>query len=167
MLHFWNLDKVLKIFSKKLTLINFLFFKLLTSKTWLDEYKSPVSEDRSTSNIVNVPKHCWNLYHSTFIIFIFHWKGNSLRKSLSYWYTKSWDCLLTHWLQMKSILFLIEKIQPYQFRCNYLRNKKFFLNFLLHFPNLDEILNILKKRMILTDFLFSKCIFYCNWFIVS
>ena len=31
-------------------------------KTWLDQYlKSPVSEDPTKSNMVNVPKHCSNL----------------------------------------------------------------------------------------------------------
>ena len=40
-------------------------------KTWLDEFlKSPVSEESSTSNMVNVPKHCSKLNGSTFTIFI-------------------------------------------------------------------------------------------------
>ena len=34
--------------------------------------------------------------------------------------------------------------------------QKPFLNFLLHFWNLAEILNILKKKMTLIDFVFSK-----------
>ena len=102
----------LKYFEKKnMTLTAFVFPKLRTLKTWLDKCtKSSVSEDNSTSNKVNVHKHCWNLHHSTFIIFIGHWQGNCVRKSLSYWHAKSWDCLLTHWLPMKSILFLIERI---------------------------------------------------------
>ena len=44
-----------------------------TPKRWLDKcLKSPVSDYRSTSNMINVPKHCWNLHHSTFIIFLDH-----------------------------------------------------------------------------------------------
>ena len=43
-----------------------------------------------------------------------------------------------------STLFLIETIQRYQFRCNYLRNKKLLLNFLLNFLNLYQILKFLK-----------------------
>ena len=40
-------------------LIGFLFPKLRTPKTWLDKcLKSPVLEDNSTSNMVNVLKHC-------------------------------------------------------------------------------------------------------------
>ena len=53
-------------------------------KTWLDQcLKSPVSEDLSKSNMVNVPKHCSNLKDSTFTIFIDHCQGNCLPKSLS------------------------------------------------------------------------------------
>ena len=47
----------------------FLFAILPTAKTWLDKrLKSPVSEDGSTSNMVNVPKHCPNVRHITFTI---------------------------------------------------------------------------------------------------
>ena len=44
--------------------------------------KSPVSRDLSESNMVNAPKHCWNLHGSTFTIFIDHCEGNWLAKSL-------------------------------------------------------------------------------------
>ena len=100
-----------KHFEKKMTLIAFVFWKLLTPKTWLDKcLKSPVSEDPSTSNMADVPKHCWNLHHTIFIIFIDHCQVNWVGKNLSDWHAYSWDCLLTHWLPMKSILFLIETI---------------------------------------------------------
>ena len=40
-------------------------------KTYLDKcLKSLDSEDPSTSNMVNGPKHCWKLNDSTFTIFI-------------------------------------------------------------------------------------------------
>ena len=123
---------------EKMTLTAFAFSKLRTLKTWLDKYlQSPISEDASRSNIVNLPKHCWNLYHSTFIILIDHCEGNSVGKSLSYLHVKSWDCLVTHWLPMKSVLFLIGKIEWYQFRFNYIRNKKIFWSFFRCFWNLE------------------------------
>ena len=63
-----------KHFEKKMTLIAFVFWKLLTPKTWLDKcLKSPVSEDPSKSYMVNVHKHCWNLPHRPFILLIYHW----------------------------------------------------------------------------------------------
>ena len=105
-----------------------------------------------TSKIANVHKHCWNLHHRLFISFSSHWNGNCIRRSFSYWHAKSWDCLLTHWLPMKSIVFLVETIWRYQFRSDYLRNKKSFLNFLLRFWNLNYILNFFNKNMTLIDF---------------
>ena len=122
LLAFWNLYEILNILNQKMNVRAFVLPKFRTLKTWLDKsLKSPVSEEPSTSNMVNAPKRCWNLHHSTFIIFLRHCQGNCVRKSLSYWHAKSWDCLLTHWLPMKFILFLIEK--SYQLRCNYLKNK--------------------------------------------
>ena len=44
--------------------------------------KSQVSEDPSTSNMRNWPKHCWNLNHSTFTIFIDTCKENQVWKNL-------------------------------------------------------------------------------------
>ena len=89
----------------------FWFVKLRTPKPWLDKcLKSPASEDPSTSNLGNVRKNCWNLHHNTFIISIGQCQGNWVGKSVSYWHAKSWDCLLTHWLPMTSILCLIDTI---------------------------------------------------------
>ena len=73
----------LNIFNHKMTLIGFAFSKLRTAKTWSDKsLKSPNSEDPSTSNKVNVPKHCSPLHQSIFIIFIDHCQVNWVDKSL-------------------------------------------------------------------------------------
>ena len=119
-------------------------------KTWLDKcLKTPVSDYPSTSNTVNGLKHCSNLNGSNFTISIGHFETNSVRKSLCWFYAKYSDCFLTHWLPMTSIFFLIETSYCNIFRCIYLRNKKLFLNFFLHFANLDSILKIFKKKMTL------------------
>ena len=57
---------------------------------------------------------------------------------------------------MTSILFLTETIQRNQFGRNYLKNKKLFLNFFLHFRNRHEILNICAKNMTFIADLFAK-----------
>ena len=57
---------------------------------------------------------------------------------------------------MRSILFSIETILRNQFGRNYLKNKKLFLNFFLHFRNVDYICNIFKKNMTLIPDLFPK-----------
>ena len=49
-----------------------------------------------------------------------------------------------------TILFQIARISNSQFKCNYLKNDKLFLNFLFPLSNLHQILNFLKKRMIVT-----------------
>ena len=128
-----------------MTLIDSVFPILRTQKTWSDKcLKSPVLDDPSTSNMVNVPKHCWNLLQSTFIIFIDTYEVNRVWKRGSYWHYKCWDCLLIHWLPMKSFLFLIETIWRYQFRCNYLRKKTFpqffaaFFKYILKFKYFEK-----------------------------
>ena len=58
--------------------------------------------------MLNVPKHCWNLYHRTFIIFNEPCQVNWVGKGVPYWHAISWKCLLTDWLPMTSILSLIQ-----------------------------------------------------------
>ena len=43
-----------------------------------------------------------------------------------------------------------------QFKCNYLKNKKLFLDFLFHFLDFHQILNILKKNLIVIANVFPK-----------
>ena len=53
-------------------------------KPMLDDcLKSPVSDDPSTSNMVNGPKPCWNLKDSASTIFIYHCEGSSAGEILS------------------------------------------------------------------------------------
>ena len=46
---------------------------------------------------------------------------------------------------MTSIPLLVETIECKQFRCIYLKNKRFLLNFFLHFSDLLQFTNIFKK----------------------
>ena len=57
---------------------------------------------------------------------------------------------------MWSIVFLTEAIYCNIFRCNYLRNKKYFLSFFLHFLNLDSIFDISQEQMTVTADVFLK-----------
>ena len=57
---------------------------------------------------------------------------------------------------MTSILFVKVTIHGNQFKCHYLRNKKTFLKFLLHFWNLHQIWNIFQQNMTLIGFVFAK-----------
>ena len=94
---------ILDHFEKNMTLIAFVFRKLPSPKMLLDKcLKSTFSDDRSRSNMVNVPKDNWNLHHSAFIRFIDHCQGNLVGKSLSYWHAKSRSCLLTYCWRLKA-----------------------------------------------------------------
>ena len=49
-------------YFENMTLADFLFPKLRTPKMYSDKYlKTPISEDPSTSNMVNVSKHYWTV----------------------------------------------------------------------------------------------------------
>ena len=71
-------------FLKKRWLSLLMYFQNYTPrKTWLDQcLKSRVSRDPSQSNMVNAPKHCWNLHGSIFTRSIDRCEGNWFAKSL-------------------------------------------------------------------------------------
>ena len=74
----------MKFFKKEMTLSADLFSNLRLQKMWLDKcLKSPNSEDPLTSDMLNGPKHCWNLNDNNFTIFIDPCEGISAPKSLS------------------------------------------------------------------------------------
>ena len=52
----------------------------LRETSWDKCLKSPVSEDPCRSNMVNVPKHYWDLNDNIFTKFIEHCEGNSVKK---------------------------------------------------------------------------------------
>ena len=92
-------------FRKKDEPHSWCIFKLMDFKNVVRSMsKRSGSEEPSTSDMVNGPKHCWNLKGTSFITFIGHYEGNLVAKSLSWWYAKYSDCSLTHWLPMTSIV---------------------------------------------------------------
>ena len=58
---------------------------------------------------------------------------------------------------MASIMLNIAGIFNSEIKWNPLKNEKIFLNFLFHFWNLHQILNISKKKMTVLANVFSKC----------
>ena len=61
-------------FQKKICFLKLIYFgNYRLRNTCSDKYlKGPISQDPSTTNMLNDPKHCWNLNDSTFIMFIEH-----------------------------------------------------------------------------------------------
>ena len=94
---------------------------------------------------------CHHFYHT-----FHHSEKNWVQKCLCSWFLKSQDCLLAHWLPMKSIFFVIKRICRNHFQCNYLKNWKLFLSLSLNVLNLHSTLNILEKKMTLAAYGFPK-----------
>ena len=157
LIYFWNLHQILNILEKAITLFSFRTYVL--QKTWLDKcLKSVIWGHGWTVNMLKGPKHWLSLYGSDFIVYSYHSDRNKNGKFIPWWYLKSEHCLLIYWQPITSTLFLIGR--------SYLRNKKLsknlskkkdiFLIFLLHFWNLNQISNILKKKMTLIVYVFPK-----------
>ena len=66
--------------------------------------------------------------------------------------------LLTHGLPITSILFQIVRIWRSRFKSSYLKNKKHFLDFLLHLWHLHQIWNVFKKKKIVIANVFPKLV---------
>ena len=131
LLHFWNEEKISNNLKQMMTLIDFVFPKLRPPKMLWDKcLKSPVSEDPSTSNMVNMPKRSWNQHHNTFSILIDNCQVNWVRKSLSYWLAKYWAGD-----EMYPVLNRDNLTIPIQMQ--FPQKKKPFLKFSLNFWNLD------------------------------
>ena len=69
---------------------------------------------------------------------------------------KSYWCFSIHWHLVTRILFRVVRFCGSLFKCNYLKNEKLLLKFLLHLWNLHQILNIFKQKMIVIAKAFPK-----------
>ena len=123
-------------------------------KTWLDRcLKTPVLEGNLTSKMVNGPKHSPNPWRQH----LYHICWSMLRK-LNW---KNYLLLICKILGLPvntltaddkySLLKRENLTQPIQMQ---LSKKETFLNFFLDSWNLDQTLNILKGKMIFTDYVF-------------
>ena len=69
---------------------------------------------------------------------------------------KSLDSLVTRWLSVTCLLFIIQRNSRNMFKRHYLKNPKSFLQFLFHFPIVHKIYCILKERMSFIPQIFRK-----------
>ena len=146
-LHFWNLHQFFNILKEKMIIIANVFPKLQTVKIQL----RPTSKKRCFGTrfdgqhvkacqiLVKQPKERFYPILSSF-------SGKLIYKMSPLALRESQWCLLT--LPMASIFSKIVTICNSKIKCNYLKHEKLFLNFLFHFSNLHQILNILKKTII-------------------
>ena len=135
-----------------------MYFRNLT--LWINSsdhsVKTPISEEAFTNNIWKCPKNCLNIHGRMFMKCFYPFGRSWFRKCLPYYYLKSYWCFLTDWLPRPSILLKIGRICHSQCKWNYLINKKPFPKFLFYFWNLHQILNILKKKMMVIANAFPK-----------
>ena len=86
-----------ELFEKKVTFIAYIFPKSQTGRDAVQNcLRSPISEQPIIVNILKVPKHCWNLWDSSFLICFQHSKKTFVQKSCYQSYPKSQGCLFTH-----------------------------------------------------------------------
>ena len=155
--HFWNLHQILNALKETMILIGNVFSKLETVKILL----IPLSKKRrfrtrfdsqhvKASHILarSQSEHFCHPFPS--------FSGKLIWKMSAIALGEVLVCLLKDWLPMASILFKIVGVCNSQFKWYYVENEKLFLNFLLNFWNLHQILNILKERMIVIDHVFPK-----------
>ena len=110
------------------------------------------------TNLLETTENSWDLQKRTFIPFFRPFEPNWVTKSYFQWNLRFQDCLITRWLQTASTHVLIERIYCYQHNSNYLKNRKFFATFFLHFRNLQQIPNVLRKKWAS----YLKCFWSCR-----
>ena len=157
LLHFWNLHQIFKILKEKIIVIAHVFPKFQTVKNFV----TPLSKKgrfrkRFDSQHVKMSQILAKSAREHLDHVFLHFEESWFRKRLPSFQVKSKGCFLTHWVWMASILFNIARICNSQFKCKYLKNEKIFLNFLFHVWNLHQILNILKKKMMVIANIFSN-----------
>ena len=144
----WNLQTVFLTHWLQMTSHSFVIVRICHNQfkcNCLKDKKSTVIQHHSTAILLKSSKHLRNLHGNTCIIFLIT-LGKIELQNVSV--NNMWNLqtvFLTHWLQMTSHSFVIVRICHNQFKCNCLKNKKLFFNFLLHFWNLDQVLDNLKK----------------------
>ena len=151
-LEFWldfsSLHSIENILKKKIVSWPNNFQTYSLRKMWLlKRLKGLDSEHHSVINVLTSSKHCGNWDGITINPFLHEFEVNWVGKSLLESDLKSWDCLLTEWLPMTRIPVGTCRTSRNNSKRHYLKNKRLFLHFLLHFWNVHQFENILKKKM--------------------
>ena len=126
-LHIWKLNQFLKVFRKrKASELQYFRNYRLWNTCLLKCLKGFVWEHPFKFNALPCPKLCWNLQGRTSILLCHHLQKDWVGKRLSYSALKSWECLLKHWLLMKSIPVIIGRISRTNSNVVFLKTKNIF-----------------------------------------
>ena len=145
--NFCNLPQILNILKKKMVVIGNVFPKLqsvkdlvrtLSKKRCLGISFHTQHVKGSQTIVTSVLGHFYHIFSSFWGKMV--WKISPLLKF------EICGLFLTHWLPMTSILFGIVRICSFLFKCNYLKNKKFFGIFYFIYGIYIKFKIFLKKR---------------------
>ena len=162
LLNFWNVHKIWNIWKKRMSVLAWLFPKVLLPKEVATEtstkscFRTPFGNQRVNGfqTPLKVARHH---YYP-----LFPWiPGEWVRKRLLYSDQKSSDCLLTHWLPVTSIPAAICRIFCNNFKRYYLKKRKTFSGFFIaflkcawsleHFEEKDECPSLIISGIIVSE----------------
>ena len=142
--------EISNILKKKKSILPPTYYRscCIRKRCLLKRLKCLASAHHSVIKVLMGWKDCWS-QHGTTIFRFFHkfeinWVGNSLPQS----HLESSDSFLTRWLPLTSIPVAICRFSDNNFKRLYLKKESLFVNFVLHFWNVHEIWNILKKKRV-------------------
>ena len=153
----WNVHQKLNIFKKNMMVIANVLPNLQT----VNIFVPTLSKKRRFRTRFDIPhlkasqilaKSPWERFYLVFSSF----SGKLIWKMSPLVSDEILGFLFTYWLPMANIIFRVSRISNSEMKCNYLKEEKPFLDFLLHFLNLHQILNTLKEKMIVVANVFSK-----------
>ena len=155
--HLWNLHQISNILQKKKIVIANVFPKLATVEGLVTPFT--IQRRLKTSCDSQLVKQYQTLVKSSWEHFdhIFSSLWGEIIWKISPWFKfEIIGFLLTHGLSITSIHFRIVRICRSLFKSSSLKNKKYFLDFLLHLWNRHQISNIFKKKKIVIANVFPK-----------
>ena len=144
--YFWNLHQILRILQKKMMVIASVFPRLqsvnnfVTNVTKNCRFGTPLNSRHVKGSRTLTKSPCWYFYHVFSSIL-----GKLIMKIFPPKLGEIYGDFVNTLTADGKFLFNIVGICNSQFKCDYLKNEKFFLNFLSYFWNLYQILHILKK----------------------
>ena len=156
-LHFWILYQILNILKEKMIVIANVFPKLQTLKIFVRKLSQ---EHRFRTGFGSQHVKAFQLLAKSprerFYHVLLSFSGKLIWNMSPVVLTEILGKFVNTLTATASILSKVVRICNSQFKCNYLKNKKLFLNFLFDFWNLHQILKILREKMIIIANVFPK-----------
>ena len=128
--------------TSRVSQFNYCRYYCIRKRCLVKRLKGLASGDHSVINVLMGSKHCWCQHGTTIFLFLHEFEMNWVGKCLPL----GNDCFLTRWLPMTSVPVAKCRFSNNKFKRLYLKTEKLFVDFLLHFWNVHEIENILKKK---------------------